>query len=336
MIIANANLSMTAESRLEKTDSRRETLKMWVDPPQTVSAADTSSISPQAKEAAATRSPEEVTNDDPKLLLIKKLIEAMTGKSIRLLEPGDLSDPSRDAPDLPGQGQDAAAGGTQRVGWGVRYDYAESHSETERTAFRAAGVVRTADGKELSFALDVQMARSFTSSTSVSFRAGDALIDPLVINFNGPAALLTDQKFSFDLDVDGRDETIPFVGEGSGLLAFDRNGDGAINDGSELFGPTTGNGFAELATFDGDQSGWIDEKDAAYQGLRIWTKAADGTDVLAGLKESGVGAIFTGYADTAFSLKDDANRLVGQLRRTGVYLTDGGAARSLQQVDIAV
>jgi hypothetical protein len=65
-------------------------------------------------------------------------------------------------------------------------------------------------------------------------------------------------------------------------------------------------------------------------------KTADGTDVLTGLKESGVGAIFTGYTDTAFALTDDANQLRGQVRRTGLYLAKSGKAGSVQQVDIAV
>jgi len=334
MIISNTNLFMTAESRLEKMDSHTETLKFWVDPPQATST-DTVILSPGAMEASSI-SPEDVINNDPKLLLIKKLIEAMTGQSIRLMTAEDMGTATRGNPDISGQAQEAPSEGPERVGWGVSYDYTESHTETENTTFQASGIVKTADGKEIQFTLDVQMARFFTSSTSVSLRAGDALIDPLVINFNGPAAMLTDQTFSFDLNADGQEEMIPFVGGGSGLLAFDANSDQQINDGRELFGPSTGNGFTELAKFDGDKNGWIDEKDTAYERLSIWTKAADGTDVLTGLKESGVGAIFTGYADTTFALKDDDNQLLGQVRRTGLYLTESGKAGSVQQVDIAV
>jgi hypothetical protein len=260
----------------------------------------------------------------------------MTGQSIRLLTAEELAQGTRDNPRLSEQINDTSPEGPQRAGWGLRYDASESHTEVETASFRAEGIVRTDDDREVRFTLDVQMARSFTGSASVSMRAGDALIDPLVVNFSGPAARLTDQKFAFDLDADGRDETIPFAGAGSGLLAFDINDDGKINDGRELFGPTTGNGFAELAKLDQDQNGWIDEQDASYESLGVWTKAADGTDLLTGLKESGVGAIFTGYADTAFALKDGANGLTGQVRRTGLYLAESGKAGSVQQVDIAV
>ena len=91
-----------------------------------------------------------------------------------------------------------------------------------------------------------------------------------------------------------------------------------------------------MAKYDGDQNGWIDEKDAAYKSLSIWTKAADGTDIFTGLKAGGVGAIFTGYTDTSFALKDDMNNVRGQIRRTGLYLSEDGRAGSIQQLDFAV
>ncbi len=335
MIVANTNLFMASDHRLEEKDSRTETLRIWADPPPVQSSADKVTLSPQAKEASIS-GPEEIVSGNPKLFLIRELIEAMTGRKIRLLTAADLKTTTQEDPGISYQAKDVSPEGQKRAGWGIRYDYAESHTETENTTFQAAGIVKTTDGKEISFTLDVRMARSFTSSTSLSLRAGDALIDPLVVNFNGSAALLTNQTFSFDLNADGSSETLPFLQGGSGFLALDANGDGQINNGSELFGPTTGDGFAELAKYDGDQNGWIDEKDTAYKNLSIWTKAADGTDIFMGLKAGGVGAIFTGCTDTSFALKDDMNNVRGQIRRTGLYLSDDGRAGSVQQLDLAV
>jgi len=113
-----------------------------------------------------------------------------------------------------------------------------------------------------------------------------------VINFSGTAAQLTDQRFAFDLNSDGKDEDIPFVAGGSGLLVFDRNNDLQVNDGRELFGPSTGNGFAELSRYDKDGNRWIDENEAIYNNLYVWTKDSEGNDQLRSLKESGVGAIY--------------------------------------------
>jgi hypothetical protein len=45
--------------------------------------------------------------------------------------------------------------------------------------------------------------------------------------------------------------------------------DGRVNDGRELFGPITGDGFAELAAYDDDGNNWIDENDGIYDNLSI-------------------------------------------------------------------
>lgn len=76
----------------------------------------------------------------------------------------------------------------------------------------------------------------------------------------------------FDLDCDGKEEEISSLGKGSGFLALDKNGDGIINDGTELFGTKSGDGFADLAEYDEDGNGWIDEDDGIFSQLRIWTK----------------------------------------------------------------
>ena len=60
------------------------------------------------------------------------------------------------------------------------------------------------------------------------------LCDPLVINLEGNVAQVSDQTFFFDIDCDGVEDEISKLISGSGFLALDQNGDGIINDGSEL------------------------------------------------------------------------------------------------------
>ena len=125
------------------------------------------------------------------------------------------------------------------------------------------------------------MTRVYVEQTDISLRLGDAVKqkkDPLVINFNGSAAQLTSTKFSFDIDTDGTTENISFAAPGSGFLALDKNHDGKINDGSELFGPASGNGFKELAAYDQDGNQWIDENDAVFSRLKVWSKDGEGKD----------------------------------------------------------
>ena len=162
---------------------------------------------------------------------------------------------------------------SKEQGWGVEYEFHEAHYEKQNMSFAAQGTVKTSDGREINFNVQLNMSREFASRTDISLRAGDAVkVDPLVINFGGGVPNLTDKKFSFDLDNDGSSEQISFVTQGSGFLALDLNNDGTINNGSELFGPQSGNGFSELAEYDGDGNGWIDENDDIYDKLRIWTK----------------------------------------------------------------
>ena len=283
-------------------------------------------------------------NDEPKIALIVSMVEMLTGKKLKLISPKAFDEAlsaarqqtQKTAEVLPGP-QNPVQATPERAGFGIEYDYSERYHEAEWTSFSAAGAIKTQDGAELAFSVDLRMSREFLREQSVSVRAGDAkLKDPLVLNFSGNAAELTETRFSFDIDSDGRTEQLAFVGANSGFLALDRNDDGAINDGRELFGPTTGQGFKELAAYDGDGNRWIDENDAIYQKLRIWSKDAGGRDQLVALGQRGVGAVYLGHVSSPFALKDGQGVLRGQIRDSGVFLQESGAAGTLQQIDLTV
>ena len=212
----------------------------------------------------------------------------------------------------------------------------ESIREHERTDFASTGKVQTADGRTLDFTLDLAMCRDFSCERKVVSVEKAVLRDPLVINFDGKAAELSGKCFAFDLDCDGKTESIAALASGSAYLAFDRNEDGRINDGSELFGTKSGNGFADLAGFDGDGNRWLDENDAVFTRLRIWETDAEGREKISTLQERGVGALYLESVATPFSLTDSENRLLAQIRASGVYLREGGGVGTLQQVDLAV
>jgi len=126
------------------------------------------------------------------------------------------------------------------------------------------------------------------------------------------------------------------LGSASGYLAIDNNADGRINDGSELFGTRSGDGFADLARFDSDGNHWLDEADPVFDSLRVWQHDAGGKDILSTLRDKGVGALYLGSTETPFALTDKENRLLAQIRASGVYLKEDGRAGSLQQIDLAV
>ncbi len=346
MKIASANLQMASSHASLQRHEVKESLKMWVGqrrpnfagdgrtgrPPQ-LDAVTLSEAGKAAQSAEATKDAQDAAVDnDPKMILIRSMLEKMLGHKIRLFDAAEL----QASQDNGNTAQAATPSQAAPTGYGIEYDRHESYTEIEQTSFSASGTVKTADGREISFNLDLSMARAYHEESDISIRLGDAArkTDPLVLNFAGTAAQLTDQRFAFDLNSDGRDEQINFVGPGSGFLAFDRNQDGKVNDGSELFGPTTNDGFAELAALDDDKNGWIDENDAAFNKLQVWTRDAGGKDQLQSLSAAGVGAIALSRVATPFDLKTNANELLGQIRTSGIFLQEDGAAGTIQQIDL--
>ena len=212
----------------------------------------------------------------------------------------------------------------------------EYYTEQENTLFSSVGTVRTADGREINFNVDLSMSRSFTQAyqQELNLAALQQTCDPLVINFDADTASLSDQKFKFDVDADGQEDDISMLGAGSGYLALDKNGDGVINDGSELFGPQSGNGFQDLAAYDEDGNGWIDENDSIWSKLKIWCKNPDGSDSLYTLGDKGVGAICLQNTATDFSLKGNNNQDNGYIRSTGIFLYENGNVGTVQHLDL--
>ena len=350
MKITESTVQFQASHIFIEHRQRRETLTYWQDPPAPRQSEP--AISQAGKEALATAGQtkqgaavedtrkDAIGTDDPKLAILLLLIEKLTGRRIKLYRPISGDCPG-ECPKPSASREQPAANGTpspqnDRLGWGMIYENHQSHYEAERTSFSAGGLIRTADGREIAFTAELTMSREFYSESQTTLRAGDALKDPLVINFNGNAARLTDTRFAFDLDLDGNQDQIAFLREGSGFLALDRNGDGMINDGSELFGARSGDGFAELAEFDEDANQWIDEQDPIYERLRIWSRDAEGKDQLLALGMAGVGAIYLGRVETPFELNNAANEQQGAVRSTGIYLREDGTPGTVQQIDLVI
>ena len=218
----------------------------------------------------------------------------------------------------------------------VSFTSQTQYMECEEVTFSSTGKVTTADGKEICFSLEVGMSRAFYQyyEEEYSISQFQRVCDPLVINFDTDVAGLSDQKVFFDIDADGEVDEVSMLEPGSGYLALDQNGDGTINDGSELFGPQSGNGFADLAAYDEDQNGWIDENDRVWNELLIRCQDASGREILYTLKEKGVGAICLQNMSTEFALNNEENRNNGYLRSTGIFLYESGMVGTVQHLDL--
>jgi len=179
-------------------------------------------------------------------------------------------------------------------------------------------------------------------------------IDPLVFDLDGDGITtvsLEESNAFFDLDNNGFAEKTSWVGAREGLLAYDKNGDGIINGGNELFGDRTlmkdgktlaSSGFMALAEYDNNKDGKIDSNDIIYALLRIW-QDSDGDGIASagelkqlvdlGIVSIGLSYNNTGVTDGAnniqvrtgtFTLADGSTRMTGEylLNRNPVYSVD--------------
>lgn len=219
----------------------------------------------------------------------------------------------------------------------ITYSSQYYRQETESASYSTTGTVRCADGREITFNLNLEMSRSFQEYYEKNITAAKVnMCDPLVINLNGNIADLSDQTFLFDIDGDGQEDEINRLASGSGYLALDKNGDGVINDGTELFGTRSGNGFADLAAYDTDHNGFIDEGDEIWDKLKIWVTDENGNQQLYSLAEKGVGAICLQSSATNYTLTGQAGQAKGAIRSTGIFLYENGNVGTVQHVDLAL
>lgn len=207
----------------------------------------------------------------------------------------------------------------------------EHTKTTESCSFNASGKVCLADGSTRQFEVAYQNEQS---SETTRFAGQMLLKDPLVLDLGPATTRLSPQRVAFDLDNNGSKESMRLPDAGSGLLFFDRNHNGSADNGSELFGPQSGNGFSELAKLDTDHNGWIDETDPAYQDLKLWQSGDQPGGKTQTLSEARIGALSTQSVSTEYGLAEK-EEILGQIRASSVWLGEHGGAGSVRQIDLA-
>jgi serine-aspartate repeat-containing protein C/D/E len=163
----------------------------------------------------------------------------------------------------------------------------------------------------------------------------DAGLTPIVIDLDGDGIQTVARGASdatFDLFGNGSAIHSGWISSSDGFLAVDRDGNGKIDDITELFGGIAkGAGFAQLASFDSNGDGVVDAHDAGFDKLRIWQDANGNHQTDAGelmtLAEAGVAAMTVGYTELPFL--DKQGNL--HLERSEATMADG---RSVDMTDV--
>lgn len=167
------------------------------------------------------------------------------------------------------------------------------------------------------------------------------LANMIIFNLDGSGinTLGLSAGINFDYVGDGFAERTGWVSSSNGLLVWDRNANGVIDSGQELFGSETRlsngmqavNGFAALAELDTNGDGIIDANDPIFSELRVWVDAningrTDEGELLT-LEQAGVQSISTAYANSTYI---DANG--NEHRQLGSFVTTEGETRTATDV----
>ena len=343
--------SDNANNFIEENSTRNETLRNDVDlsergqllasefSAQNSTSSDTSSISLDDQ----TNNSDEGL--DAKTAQLKMLVEQLAGHEITLSKTPHYTSPQS------GTGNSGAGSNSdisnnaqtqslQTTKADLIYQYQESYVEQEAGQFSAQGQFITDTGETITIAMSHYSERQFYIENRVEMKVGEVEVtDPLVLNLgnqNHFGLNLTQDKVAFDIDSDGKTDNIHFATGTSGFLAIDNNKNGKIDDGSELFGALTGDGFSELAKFDKDGNQFIDEGDDVFSKLMFYQKDPQGNDIIIPISELGVGALYLGNTATPFDVKDRDNQLQASVRASSFFLFEDGRSGTLQQIDLAV
>jgi hypothetical protein len=204
-------------------------------------------------------------------------------------------------------------------------------------------------------ALDRVEGVSFSAAQTAALHASDSFktagtetllerLTPLALDLdgNGVRTISAVAGVVFDLDADGQAERVGWLSTSDAWLALDRNGNGLIDDGSELFGSGTPmadgskalDGFAALRLLDTNQDHLIDSNDSAFTKLSLWTDinsdARVGSGELRTLYQSNVRSLSLSAKPTAVI---DQGNLIGLL---GSFETTDGQHRELADAWLSV
>ena len=169
--------------------------------------------------------------------------------------------------------------------------------------------------------------------------------DPIILDLDGDGLETVGlaSNIYFDHDGDGVLTKTGWVGKDDALLVWDRNANGRIDTGAELFGDFTvlpngtlaPNGFAALAALDANGDGVIDATDPAFAELKLWRDISqDGVSQggeLVSLADAGIVSL-----NLAHSLKNQRLANGNTLAREGTFTRADGSTSAMGEFKFAI
>lgn len=326
MIINTSEISLKSENESFKVRHATESVKFWVENPVNKPAP----VATQKSDFKDTAKNDTKSSGDAKLDLKIKLLEQILKEIYNQEFDTIYADYSKVNENVSKINNSFA---NLDPDWRIKYQREEVLIEHESSNFKADGKIKTSDGKQLDFELQLKMEFNNLQITSQAQEISKQRKDPIVINFDGTADLLDFGKFEFDLENNGLVSSIPYLKSGKGFLVIDSNKDGKVNNGRELIGAMSGDAFSELKALDYDGNNWIDEKDKSYNDLRTWEIHQNGYNRLTPLKQRGVEAIYLGNVATKFYQRSIENEINGQITKTSVFVNNNHQVLPTHQLD---
>ena len=219
----------------------------------------------------------------------------------------------------------------------VSIETTHEYYRSDSISFSSQATIKTKD-KDINIDLDLSYSREFYEKHSETLKFEEThFMDPLVIQYDCASTVfdsISDKMcFNFDINSDGDEKELPLLKDGNGFLVFDKDGNGTIDNGTELFGPSSNDGFGELSEYDSDGNNWIDENDPIFDKLQIWTKNESGEDKLIALGQSGIGAIYLNDAKAGMAYNKSVNESLAYLKSNSIFVREDGTSGIISSMD---
>lgn len=210
------------------------------------------------------------------------------------------------------------------------------HSREQNLAYQVQGVFDIND-KELTLNYEFALSSEQVSYSKIEMTAA-ALKDPLIVQYGAQGLGDIKGQTAFSINQDNIVDSLPIFSGDIGYLVFDKNDNQQADDGSELFGPQSGQGFVELSQLDSNKNGFIDTEDEQFEQLYLWKPSdnASTPEQWLSLKDVKIQAISLSAINTPFDFYDDKGEIQAQLQQSSFAISESGQGRGVHQVDVRI